>query len=183
MEKYKLIPRKLELSRGEKQEYYLDENPKANFAEYRKKDKKICVNKRFEELPRKEKIAVLYHERGHSNFYLWEFFHNLARFFYLFTVLSLSCFIIFMIAENLFWIIFIIIGIFFFVSFVSINYLLESIADVYSVAKTNNNTLIKIIKIEYSRKKNKKSWWAKYILHPSPDLREKIMGLILKWKK
>ena len=51
-EKYKLIAKKLELSKGEIQSYYLDENPKANIAEYRKKEKKICVNKKFEEVLR-----------------------------------------------------------------------------------------------------------------------------------
>jgi len=190
-EKYKLIAKKLELSKGEIQSYYLDENPKANIAEYRRKDKKICVNKKFEELPKKEKIAILYHERGHSNFYLWRLFHEVGQFFYSFSLIfiifptllfltnQLTNSLIFNI-PNLIWVIFFLLGIFLFAGFVSINYLLESIADIYSVLKTKDKNLIKVIKREYDRS-NKKSWWAKHILHPSPNLREKIMESFLKW--
>ena len=190
-EKYKLIAKKLELSKGEIQSYYLDENPKANIAEYRKKEKKICVNKKFEELPKKEKIAILYHERGHSNFYLWRFFHEIGQFFYSFSLIFSGFSILLILVNlitndlifeipNLIWIIMFISGLFFFIGFVSINYLLESIADIYSVLKTKDKTLIKVIKREYDGR-NKKSWRDKYILHPSPNLREKIMEKILKW--
>src|SRR3989344_554527 len=189
-EKYKLIAKRLELSRGEIQSYYLDENPKANIAEYRKKEKKICVNKKFEELPKKEKIAILYHERGHSNFYLWRFFHEIGQFFYSFSLIFSGFSILLILVNlitndlifeipNLIWIIMFISGLFFFIGFVSINYLLESIADIYSVLKTKDKTLIKVIKRDYDGS-NKKSWRDKYILHPSPNLREKIIEKILK---
>lgn len=57
---------------------------------------------------------------------------------------------------NFIWVLSIIIGLFLFVGFVSINYLLESIADIYSITKTKDKTLIKAIKKEYDRS-NKKS--------------------------
>lgn len=187
--KYNLIPKKLKLSKGEVQDYFIDENPKANFAEYRKEKKQICVNKRFETLSEREKVAILYHERGHSNFYLWKLFHEMGQFFFcisvsffmfpgLFILINMIAKIKLFNVSNLIWIILMISGIFYFGFFIGINYLLESIADIYSVAKTNDKTLINIVKREY---KDKKSWWDKYILHPSPDLREDIIELILKW--
>jgi len=193
-QKYKLIPKKLELAKGEVQEFCLDENPKANFAEYRKKEKKICVNSKFEILPKKEKIAILYHERGHSNFYLWNFFHELGQFFFsfswifiLFSILlrltnQLTNNLIFNI-PNLIWIIFFFIGIFLFMGFISTNYLLESIADVYAVSRMRNLILIKCIKRLYEKdaKENKITFWRKYVLHPSPNIREKVMRRVLEW--
>lgn len=191
-QKYKLISKKLELSKGEIQEYYIDENPKSQIAETRKKDKKIYVNKRFENLPKNEKIAILYHERGHSSFYLWKFFHEVGQFFFAFSLIFLIFPILLLLVNiatnnlifnlsNFIWVIAIFVGLFLFVGFISINYLLESIADIYSVTKTRNTILIKCIKDLYNQKENKKTWWEKYILHPSPNTREKIMRLILKW--
>jgi len=193
---YKLIPKKLELSKGEIQEYCMDENPKANFAEYRKKEKKICVNSKFEKLPKKEKIAILYHERGHSNFYLWRLFHEIGQFFYsfslIFIVFSIILFLVNQLANNLIfnipnliWGIFFLSGIFLFFGFMSINYLLESIADIYAISKMRDLTLIKGIKRLYEKdaKENKITFWRKYILHPSPNMREKIMRRFLEWQK
>lgn len=192
IEKYKLIPKKLEMAKSEIQEYCLDENPKANFAEYRKKEKKICVNSKFEKLSKQERIAILYHERGHSNFYLWGLFKEIGQFFYLLSLIFIVFSIILFLTNqltnnlifnipNLIWSIFFLTGIFLFVGFVSINYLLKIIADIYSVAKTNNLKLAKCIKNLYNAKEDKKGLWAKYILHPSPSIREKIMKTILKW--
>jgi hypothetical protein len=188
--KYKIIQKRLRLSKGEVQEYYIDENPKVQIAETRAKDKKIYVNKRFENLPEKEKVAILYHERGHSNFLLWKCFKEVSSWFFSFGLIFFGMSIILLLVNlttkylifdipNLIWIVGIIIGLFLFVGFISITYLLENIADIYSISKTNNKTLIEVIKKEYANRN--KSGWSKYILHPSPKLRDKIAESILKW--
>ena len=82
---------------------------------------------------------------------------------------------------NLVWILFIIISCLSFSIFILINYFLEIIADIYSVAKTNNRTLINCVNRLYNDKENKKTFWDKYILHPSSNIREKITEQILKW--
>lgn len=188
--KFENIPKEMELLYGEKQKYFLDKNPKAMIAVTKRQDKKIYVNDKFEELSEREKIAILYHERGHSNFYLWKFFFELKEFFFSLSILFLFFPLILIFINkldilifqipNLFWILSIIFGFSFFVFFVSINYLLEIIADIYSASKTKDETLIKCINDEYKRR-NKKSWWAKYITHPSPKLRKKIIKLILEF--
>jgi hypothetical protein len=50
--KFELIFKKMKLLYGEEQEYVLDTNPKANLAEYRKKEKyvhdKFCISCAFD---------------------------------------------------------------------------------------------------------------------------------------
>lgn len=178
------IRKTIKLLTEKEQEYFIDPNPDAHIAEVRNPNKKICVNNRFENLSNNEKLAVIYHELGHSKFKRYDFFSEIANIFLTFSVLLILFSFFFLIfnfifnislfnLSSLIWFIFILCGICFFFFYMFVFWFLEIIADINSCARIDKKHLIKIIENEYSSKKI--GFWRRNIIHPPWRLRKKIM--------
>ena len=164
------------------QEYFIDESKKVHGAEVRA-DNKIYVESNFERLPRNEQLAIIYHERGHSNFKLLSWIKLIQPFqLILFVLLFFMAIIYILIAVltrkplgvfGIFGGIFLLFSIVEFVSFMFFNWLLEVIADLNSTKNIDKKILISQLKSLYARKDI--GFWRRYIDHPPIKLRIKIM--------
>lgn len=167
---------------GEKQDIYFDPKFKG-LAEVRR-DKKIYVSKKFFNLKKNQKVGIIYHERGHSNFCLWKTIMNICPFFLsigltlmFFSLLSLILnyllnFRIFNIS-NVIWIILLVCALMNLFSYVMFMWFLEILADANSTKKVNKVTMIHTIGNFY--KKKKLNPFGDWVLHPPWKLRKKII--------
>jgi len=182
--KYKITEKKIKLLNKEFQRYFVDENPKAHIAITKKKDKQIYVNASFEQLTKNQKLAIIYHEIGHSRFILWKPLLEFAGVLLSISFLTFFLPVFFLILNylysfnifnvpNLIWFISLALGLIIFGVHILFYWFLEIIADINSISKMDKKYLIKLIEKEYSS--NKRSFWDKYITHPPWELRKKIM--------
>jgi len=173
---------KIELLDKKSQEYFIDKSNKVHGAEVRS-DNKIYVESNFEKLSRNEQLAIIYHERGHSNFKLLNWIKLIQPFqlilFVLLFFMALMYILIAIITRRPFGVFGIFGGVFLlfsigeFVGFMFFNWLLEIIADLNSIKNIDKKVLVSQLKSLYGKKDL--GFLRKYIDHPPINLRIKIM--------
>jgi len=176
--KEKLEEATLKLGKYKSQKYLIDPHPKAHIAQV-KKDRRIYVNMEFLKLSKKEQLAIIYHERGHSNFILFKWVNLLQSFYFplslLFTLIGLMSLMLYSLSRSFLVIGFalMLVGILLFLGFVFLFWLVEVIADSNAVKIFGKEQVIKTVEKQYLNKRI--GWWRRNIEHPPWKLRKRIM--------
>ncbi len=136
---------------------------------------KIYVGKQFEELPREEQLALIYHERGHLNFRLFKWTRIIQLFSFLVSFLcifltppkNITYSLIDLIIDS------IIIGTWL-ICFALFNWFLEIVADLNAIWNIDKKYQISLLKRLY-RRKDLLDNLISCLAHPPLKLRIKIM--------
>jgi len=166
----------IQLKKELKQEFYIDPSQK-HIAETRS-DKKIYVNPKFLKLPLSEQKIIIYHERGHSKFKLFNFVGTLTSYSLLLCIFLFFCSLVLLLFLNkqldslFFGVALFSFTIFFFTIYITLNWLIEILADLNAIKNIEKRIFLKVLNKIYQ--KNDFSW-LNGILHPPLKLREKII--------
>lgn len=185
----KFKARIIHLKDGKPEKIFLDPNPNAHIGKTDWRYRIIVNRKKFDEnLDNNSRLALIYHELGHSRLSLpWILSERLIlSLLFLFSILffmsSLSFVAYLIINFNIINLIsfgfMIFLSIIFSITFTLFCWLREIISDLYASKKVGKNAVIKVIEEQY--KKSKNNFFMSHILHPPWKRRIKLIEMLDK---